>query len=228
MVCACLVLVSGLALPASATEALVMADYATLDQELDAKLDFETLPQRSEPGIRLDAPMREGHAWLGERLAGQRVTGHPHDALSGEPHAPLAIRPGAPGASLSVAQHRGFGSNALFPLGSAGFPALGARGEGSVAILFDHGQRALGLRIHSDYAAPLGSAPSQGTVTIAFYRRDGARIAQVRRRLSTGISELGFRRSDGTADIAAITVTNDDPGGIALDDILYQTAPMAF
>ena len=77
-------------------------------------------------------------------------------------------------------------------------------------------------------SAPFGTAPTPGTLTIAFYRRDGARIGQIRRQLDTGITELGVRRADGVADIAAITVTNDDPGGIALDDILYQTAPMAF
>lgn len=207
---------------------ILMTDYHVLKQELDAVIDFETLPTRPEPGIPLEAAMREGHAWLGERLAGQRVSGGPHDRLSGTPLAPMAIAPGVPGANLSVALHRGFGSNALFPLGPAGFPARAARGEGAVAILFDHGQRALGLRIHSDYAAPLGTAPAPGTLTIAFYRRDGARIGQIRRQLDTGITELGVRRADGVADIAAITVTNDDPGGIALDDILYQTAPMAF
>ncbi len=226
--CVLLAVTSGFAPPIQAEEALVTAPYSVLRQELDAKLDFETLPRRPEPGIPLEAAMREGHAWLGERLAGQQVTGHPHDTLSGTPRAPLAIRPGPPGANLSVAQHRGFGSNALFPLGPAGFPALEARGEGSVAILFDHGQRALGLRIHSDYAAPLGGASSPGTLTIAFFRRDGVRIGQIRRQLATGITDLGFRRAGGIADIAAITVTNDDPGGIALDDILYQTAPMAF
>jgi hypothetical protein len=211
-----------------AGKSVMMTDYNVLKQELDAIIDFETLPRRPEPGIALEAAMREGHAWLGERLAGQQVLGGPHDRLLGTPLAPMAIAPGARGANLSVAWHRGFGSNALFPLGPAGFPARAARGEGSVAILFDHGQRALGLRIHSDYAAPLGDAPAPGTLTIAFYRRDGARIGQIRRQLDTGITELGVRRADGVADIAAITVTNDDPGGIALDDILYQTAPMAF
>ena len=225
---AMLALAHALAGPARADAALINAAYALLEVELDAKLDFETLPRRAEPGIRLDAPMREGLVWLGERLAGQQVTGEPHDILQGPPTAPVAIAAGLPGAALSVAHHRGFGSNALFPLGPAGFPALAARGEGSVALLFDQGQRAIGLRIHSDYAAPLGAAQPQGTLTLAFYRRDGALIGQVRRRLETGITELGFRRGDGMADIAAITVTNDDPGGIALDDILYQTAPMAF
>ncbi len=213
---------------AAAQTALSRADYSVLKQELDAVIDFETLPRRPEPGFRLDAPMREGRAWLSERLAGQAVTGAPHDRLMGHPTGPLQVAENNLGANLSIAFHRGFGSNALFPLGPAGFPATAGRGEGAVAILFDHGQRALGLRVHSDYPAPLGGAAPQGSVIITFYTRSGARIGRMRRRLDPGVTELGFRRAGGVADIAAITVTNDDPGGIALDDILYQTAPMAF
>ena len=213
---------------AAAQTALVETEYSVLKQDLDAVIDFETLPRRAEPGFRLDAPMREGRAWLSERLAGQSVTGTVHDRLRGLPEGPVRVAENNLNANLSVAFHRGFGSNALFPLGPAGFPATAGRGEGAVAIVFDHGQRALGLRIHSDYAAPLGGAAPQGTVTITFYARSGARIGQMRHRLDTGVTEFGFRRAGGVADIAAITVTNDDPGGIALDDILYQTAPMAF
>lgn len=213
---------------AAAEPALAPAPYAQLEKELDTRIDFETLPRRAEPGINLDAPIRDGGAWLGERLAGQRVTGPLHDDPRGTPTLPLAVRAGAPGANLSLAYHRGLGSTALFPLGPADFPALEARGEGAVAVVFDHGQRAIGLRIHSDYPAPLGRARPQGTVTLTFYRADGQVIGQVRRRLSGGINEQGFRRAGGIADIAAFTLANDDPGGIALDDILYQTAPMSF
>ena len=213
---------------ALAEPALLPAPYAQLEHELDARIDFETLPRRAEPGINLDAPMRDGGAWLGERLAGQRVSGPVHDRLAGTPALPLSVRAGAPGASLSLAYHRGFGSTALFALGPAGFPALKARGEGAVAVLFDHGQRAIGLRIHSDYPSLLGQARPQGTVTLTFYRADGHILGQIHRRLSGGVNELGFRRAGDIADIAAFTLANDDPGGIALDDILYQTAPMAF
>src|SRR6056297_3416268 len=127
---------------ALAEPALLPAPYAQLEQELDARIDFETLPRRAEPGINLDAPMRDGGAWLGERLAGQRVSGPVHDRLAGTPALPLSVRAGAPGASLSLAYHRGFGSTALFALGPAGFPALKARGEGALAVIEQYRHRA--------------------------------------------------------------------------------------
>ena len=215
--------------PAEAEAPLSPVPYTDLELMLDAAIRFETLPRRSEPGITLDSPVRAGLAWLGERLGGQFVHNNmQHDSLSGTPHTPLSVVAGAPGASLSVAYHRGFGSTALFPLGPAGFPALNARGEGAVAILFDHDQPALGLRVHSDYAAPLGQARPQGYVTLTFYTREGHLITRYRQQLNTAVTELGFARAGHTPDIAAVTITNDDPGGIALDDILYQTAPAAF
>lgn len=213
---------------AARAQAILAEDYARLKQELDARITFETLPRRAEPGIALDAPLRMGLAWIGEAFAGQATGADgPFDTVSGAPAAPLVVRPGAPDANQSVAFHRGFGSNALFPLGPAGFPAIEARGEGAVAILFDQDQRALGLRLHSDYPDPLGGRDAgRGTVTLVFYTRGGAEIARARRVLDPGITELGFIRAGGLPDIAGLLLLNDDPGGIAIDDILYQTAPV--
>ena len=214
---------------ARAEPAVMPVPYAQLQRSMDAVLDFETLPRRAEPGIALNAPMRSGRAWLGERLRGQaRRSDGTHDRLSGAPEPPVSVAAGVPGANLSVAFHRGFGSNALFPLGPAGFPALAARGEGTVAIVFDQDQRGVGLRVHSDYVTPLGQARPQGRITLALYTRQGRLIARHTHPLNTAITALGLVRPDGIPDIAAVTVTNDDPGGIALDDILYQTAPVAF
>lgn len=230
-----LLVLCGVALPFAARPVAAEPDirrvpYAQVQLDLDAVITFETLPRRAEPGINLNAPMREGRAWFGEHLRGQTVapSDTSHDRLATGPALPLTVTPGLPGANLSVAYHRGFGSNALFPVGPVGFPARSARGEGAVAILFDQDQRAIGLRIHSDYAAPLGQARPQGSVTLSFYTRQGQLIARHVETLKRAINDLGFERSSDLPDIAALTVTNDDPGGIALDDILYQTAPAAF
>ncbi len=211
-----------------AAQAVVPAPYDELARALTGRVDFETMPRRAEPGIVLDAPLRAGRVVLGERFAGQRrdTAADSFDRIAGRPAAPLAIRPGPPRRNLSVALHRGFGSTALFPLGPRGFPLRAARGEGAVALLFDDGQAALGLRVHSDYPDPLGSRPGRrGTLRIAFYDRQGRIIARHAARLETGVTALGFRRADRRADIAGIVITNDDPGGIAIDDILYQTSP---
>ena len=211
------------ALLAGAAAAQVVAvDYGELARRLDGRVRFETLPQRPEPGFNLDAPLREPGVLIGERFAGQTVSGAPHDRLDGAPVAPLRPRPGARGRNLSVAFHRGFGSNALFPLGPAGFPALGARGEGAVAVLFDRDQAAVGLRIHSDYPDPLGGRPPPGAAILRLYARSGRLIARVRLHLAPGVNEIALRREGGIPDIAGFALTNTDPGGIAIDDILFR------
>jgi hypothetical protein len=132
------------------------------------------------------------------------------------------VRPGDRRRNLSVAFHRGFGSNALFPLGKDGFPELTARGEGALAILFDRDQAALGLLAHSDYADPLGAIPDPGSITLRLYTRAGKLISVHEQPLERGITAIGLRRTDGQPDIAGLTVRSTDPGGIAIDDILFQ------
>jgi len=53
-------------------------------------------------------------------------------------------------------------------------------------------------------------------------RRKGPVIAVHRQRLARGITEIGLRRAGGVPDIAGVTLVNDDPGGVAVDDILYS------
>lgn len=208
--------------------------YDTLARELSTTLTFETLPSRPEPGFNLDHPLRFTGIWLGEHFAGQSITqrpaatGTPHDILGQTAaHRPLAIRPGPRRQNLSVAHHRGFASNALLPLGPHGFDTISGRGEGAVAILFDHDQFALGFRVHTDYAKPLGTAP-RGTLTVTFMTRMGHVLDQHTLHPGPSITSYGFRTSDTRARIGGILITNSDPGGIALDDILFQIERMLF
>lgn len=206
----------------SAPAEVLEADYTELMKELDGRIDFETLPPRHEPGIVLDAPLRSTGAWLGAQFAGQTVDGPLHDVLSGEPDTPLRVASERSGRNLSIAMHRGFGSNALFPLGLAGFPALEARGEGAVAMVFDRDQSSIGFRVHSNYTDPLGQSPAPGQISIQFFNRSGDTITSLDLDLTTGITEFGFRRVGNVPDIAGVTITNTDPGGIAIDDVLFQ------
>ncbi|WP_149866285.1 hypothetical protein [Tropicimonas marinistellae] len=204
---------------------VITADYAALRLELLQVVDFERLPPRDEPGFNLDMPLYARGAWIGERFAGQDVvplaTGH--DDIDGAPDGPnLRIAGGAEKRNLSVARHRGFGSNALFPLGETGFPELHARGEGALAILFDHDQAAVGFRVHAGYPAPLGTTTVHtGHVEVRFFARDGRRIASLQHEPGRGISEFGYRTQTGRAEIAGILILNTDPGGIAVDDIIF-------
>ncbi len=211
-----------LAAPAAAQQ-VVAADYRQLMVQLGERADFERLPPRREPGFNLDAPYRERGLWIGERFAGQQAVAEgPRERLSGTPAAPLRLRTGSQRRNLSVAFHRGFGSNALFPLGADGFPRLTARGEGAVALLFDSGQRAVGVRVHSGYPSPLGNRTGTGRVIFTFYDRAGRALGRLEAKLHEGINEFGFRTAGSAPDIAGITIENTDPGGIAIDDIIYS------
>ena len=229
MLRAALTLWAALFSPAIAQQ-IAPADYVTLKRELDGIITFDTLPDSAEPGVSFDQNLYFPGAWLGERFAGQDIafSPHGHDMVS-SPTAtgPLLVLPGTPGHNQSVAFHAGYGSNALFPLGRDGFAKTSGRGEGSLAILFDQDQSALGLRVHTHYAAPLGNAPTLGRLNIAFFSRDGGLIDLRQHDLTSGIVELGWRRDGRIPDIAGALITNTDPGGIAIDDIIFQrTLPL--
>ncbi|NDR59106.1 hypothetical protein [Aliiruegeria sabulilitoris] len=209
---------------------IVEAPYDALARELTERVDFERLPRREEPGFNLDMPLYASGAWLGERFEGQSVETDPkgHDRIAADDVAGwLRIAGGAPRRNLNVAFHRGFGSNAVFPLGAAGFPEISARGEGSLAILFDHDQKATGFRVHTDYTDPLGSRPtSDSGIEVLFYSREGRLLDRLQHRPGPGISAFGYTQSTGAPGIAGLVILNTDPGGIAVDDIIFALPPL--
>ncbi len=211
-----------------AAQELVPTPYNVLAEELDARITFEQVPRRPEPGWQFDAPIRDGRAWLGERFAGQSVVtihgrqGARFDGVRGQPSAQLGLSAGEPGRNLSVAFHRGLGSNALFALGPDGFDAISGRGEGAVAVLFDDDQYAFGLVIHTAYPDPLGhDAVRRGVVELRFYDRAARLLGRYLHHPERGRSTLGLVRAEHRRDIAGVLILNTDPGGIAIDDILY-------
>lgn len=215
-------MIRALAIALACAQAAAAGPVERVDPEslaLAGRMDFETLPVLPEPGLVHDVPLIASGLVLGERFVGQRVTGAPHDRLEGAPRGPLALATAAPGQGLATAWHAGFGSNALFPLGPAGFPAIEARGEGAVALLFADDTRALALKIHADYPDPFGTRPPPGTATLSFYDRAGGLIDRHEIALTNGVVGLGLI-STGPG-FAGVSITNDDPGGIAIDDIRY-------
>ena len=211
-----------LAAGAVTAEPINRIDPTELDGRLSGWMDFETLPLLPEPGLSHDAPLLAPGLALGERFVGQSLDGAPHDRLEGAPSAPLSLAATKPGEGQSTAYHAGFGSIALFPLGPAGFPAVEARGEGAVALLFATDITAFALTLHADYADPLGTRPLPGTATLNFYDRSGGLIDRHEITLGTGPLPLAFQ-STGPG-FAGVTLTNDDPGGLAVDDIRYPLA----
>ena len=216
-----------LSLTPARADPIIPRPYAVLAQELERTEGFEAWPRRAEPGHLLAAPHRGDAITVASHFAGQtpailtRRDGGRFDSLTqAQALAPLRLETGPPGQGIAIAWHRGFASNAVFPLGPDGFDRIEGRGEGSLAILFDHDQRATGLLVHADYADPLGTRPSpRGTVEVIVLARPVTPLAQ-------GITALGYATADGAPLIAGLVVLNTDPGGIAVDDILYDRAAM--
>lgn len=223
--------------------AIPFAEAKTLT---DATFDFEEPGAGPEPGRNIDEVIAGDGLRIGERLSFQPPgsvdwQGGRFDAPERVPaieEAPLSVeadplRPppvltaidvvaGAAGRNLSVALHRGIGSAALFPLGPEGFPRLEARGEGAAAVVFAADQPVVGLRLHLDYADPLGGRPVPGPVFIGLYDRFGGLIGSDVIDAEYGVIDWAVRTTNPRRGITGIVIQNRDHGGIAIDDILYR------
>lgn len=196
---------------------------------LGALIDFDRNSYGPEPGKVFERMVFGVGASLDATLKGlpRRIAVLPA-ALGGGTHyqhemparvaSPVRL---APEGMLAVADHRGFLSGALFPIGPDGAEARSGRGEGTLAIVFEHDQAALSLDIHADYPDPLGSRPSPGHALVQFWSRDGASLGVEVIPLQPGIATLGFVST--SADIAALSLSHNDPGGIAIDNIRFQS-----
>jgi hypothetical protein len=222
-----------LASPAGAQEMpdashVVPAAYAAVAAEVSGRIDFEETGRIAEPGMLVEGLYSHPGGRIGERFTGQALLvardaqGGRFDALSGQPTPPLQVRPGAPGETLSLAHHRGLGSMAAFALGPAGFPDIAARGEGALAVRFAVPQRATGLRLHAGYPDPLGARPAPGAMVVTFYAADGRLLGRSHHALTTGAMAFAWRFPQ--VPVAGITLTTTDPGGLAVDDILFAPA----
>jgi len=208
-----------LALPAAAQE-VAQVPYAPLTRELSEVIDFESFPSQLSPGLNHDTVLEFPGARIGERFAGQSaVTEAGFDRLQGATGGPLTVLPGDAGRNLSVT-HIYFLSNQVQGLAAPGFPAREAGGEGAVAIVFEQDQRALGFRVSAEIR-PETPTP-KGVMTVTFHARDGRVIERRDVPLEWGRNGYGFRRSGNQADIAGVTIENRDPGGIAIDDIVFD------
>jgi len=203
--------------------------YHTLKSQPHRIETFDSLPSVTEPGINFDQHWRAPGLSIAERLLGQGLvettTDHGRfDTLNGLPGAPPRVIPGQSGQNFTIAHHDGFGSNALFPLGPVGIAGADGRGEGSIAVTFDDPQYAFGLRIHAEYADPLGQRPMPRAAEIALYDVNARLITDFVLPLGRGVISLAWRSGYG---VAAMTIQNTDPGGIAIDDILYEVEDLS-
>ena len=112
-------------------------------------------------------------------------------------------------------------SNQVAGLAPPGYPERQAGGEGAIAVLFDRDQFALGFRVAAELEPD--TPAKQGTMQVSFFRRDATPIATIDVMLAWGFQGYGFVREDEAEDIAGITITNADPAGIAIDDLIFDT-----
>ncbi|WP_439122578.1 hypothetical protein [Marivita sp.] len=190
---------------------------------------FDSVPATTEPGINFDQHWRAPGLSIAERLLGQGLAETDteygrFDSLNGLPGAQPRVIPGVSGQNFTIAYHDGFGSNALFPIGPVGIAGADGRGEGSVALTFDDPQYAFGLRLHAEYPDPLGQRPMPRAAEIAFYDANARLLTDFVLPLGRGVISLAWRSGYG---VAAVTIENTDPGGIAIDDILYEVEDLS-
>jgi PEP-CTERM motif len=176
-------------------------------------IDFNDLPLGNH-----DEVISLFGASFAERFAGQTLSvSGDFDALSGRPTGPLTLLAGAPFRNLDVSNNP-FGppgNRVLDGLGPLGFPSFSAIGEGSVAVLFDIDQSQFGFDILQT---------NGGSAVLSFFQRDGSLIETLT------LSDLtdgprAFQREGGIADIAGFSIYNNDPGGLAYDNLRLDTIP---
>jgi hypothetical protein len=201
-----------LCLPASSTAAPINpTSYAALT--VPGLEDFESLSPGPFPGASYDGVLDLEGASYAERFAGQTLgTSGTFDTLSGTPTGPLTLLSGATGENLVAADSGTVGITGLGPLG---YPDLSANGEGAFSVLFDVDGAEFGFELRGT---------NSGSATLAFFRRDGTLIDTiVLAALTDGF--YGFVRDGGVADIAGVSVTNDDVQGFGFDNLRFEVVP---
>jgi hypothetical protein len=172
--------------------------------------DFESLAGGFGPGRLYRQVIDAGTVAFGEHLEGQaRGADGPYDRITGAATAPLRLGDVPRGALLSIT--RIGQSSVLNGLGPEGYPRRAAEGEGAIAILFDTDQAALSLDIVGGEG---------GGARVQFLARDGAVLDQ-HDLVSLGEETRAFHTAGMVPLIAALVLTNNDPEGIAIDNLRY-------
>lgn len=177
-------------------------------------IDFENLPPGGGSGTSHDGIVSSGVGMFAERFVGQALSfDSSFDVLSSTASSPLALQVGAPGQNVNSILSGG--TIVIDGLGPIGFPSLNALGEGSIAGLFDADQFELGIEITG--------VNGGGSATLNFFRRDGSTIETLVLPLASN-GDFAFRRIGDVADIAGLSIHNDDPFGLAYDNIVLCDA----
>jgi hypothetical protein len=150
---------------------------------------------------------------FGEMLVGQMVSYEDgYDVVSGTPTVPLAVDTTVE-AAFGVNILWIFSSTVIDGIGMVGFPSIAAIGDGAMTVLFDRDQHVIAFDI-------VGS--NRGPLHMQFFDRAGGHLG-----------DLSFESTRDTTyvvgsiepNIAAVTFSNFDWGGLAFDNFLFQPGP---
>lgn len=162
------------------------------------------------PGTNYDGLLVIDGVAFGERFAGQSVTANGvFDQLGGAPTGPLTLLPGEAGHNVMV-----FTSPAgpvLSGLGTLGYPAADAIGEGAFSILFPTLQSEFGLRL---------TGGNGGNAFISFFGSDGTVLGSTTLTNLPLLSSFGF--TSASADIRGVSFWNADVTGVGLAGIRFN------
>ncbi len=151
---------------------------------------------------------------FGEKLVGQSVTmSGESDVISGTPAVPLAMDTSI-SAAFGVNVLTFFSSTVIDGLGGVGFPSPSAIGDGAVTVLFHADQHLVGFDLRGT---------NRGTIRVQFFGRDGSLLGDHTVSNITDTTCL-FSSTNPTPDIAALTITNTDMGGLGFDNFLFHPA----
>jgi hypothetical protein len=144
-------------------------------------------------------------AVYGERFVGQTLsTAGGFDTLTGTPTGPLSLLANASaGSNIGIISYNG--SNVIYG------DLNNLIGEGALSILFSQNTNVFGLNV-------LGS--NGGTLTAQFFGAGGGLLATVTRTLSSD-GFYGFATTGGDL-IRGVSLTNNDGGGIAYDNVSFN------
>lgn len=201
----------GFGVSATAAQAQVsLVDYDSLGGT--QFVTFEDIASGSGAGASYDGIVFSNGVGFAERFVGQTLTDvGGFDRLGGAPSGgALALQVGAPGQNLNIFENGG--TNVLTGLGSLGFPAAEAIGEGSFAALFGAGQSQFGFQLVRG---------NGGAANVSFFGNDGSLIQSL---ALTNLADgyYGFQRDGGFNDIYGISIDNDDTNGIGFDNLKFD------
>lgn len=196
--------------------------YVEAAATLDGLVDFEP-PQTADTHYYISGTPRFGCVRFGERFRGQNlrrlVFGRAEfDVLSNNASDPLT--PSAshyPNNLILNMKDPVFKSVSLMGVGPAKNNGR-KNGEGSVSVIFDTPQNLFGFRYQASYN---GGQNSYGYVKLQFFAGDGAFITELSSKLKSD-GELAFQTRPGTQLFSGVSITNDDPGGMAFDDFVMR------